>query len=266
MDNYVYPDVQDALTISFIDKFSPYPDYWEKSEQFVLKTAKKLVQKHIKKQGSSFLDAGCGSGRLILEFQQYFDKILAIEPDIQRFTEMEKLLEDRNLSNKVLFESKTIEQIDASLKFDVILCSHVFQHVHTSNLPNILVKLKNHLKPQGLMIILTCHSKKNYDFFTKEYLKNKELIETTISEEEFNSIVQNDQNILPHCYFSMKKLIQTCSDLKLKTIESKSFHILDSLFGLDKFIFRDRLFNSSAVLKTRFGKDMMLVLHNESSN
>ncbi len=264
MRDYFYPDIKDKLTIAFINKHEPYQGYWGKSEQFVLGIIKDHIRKNINNDGASLLDAGCGEGRLLVQFQEFFDKILAIEPDKERLNIANDLVMSSDFSKRVNFSKSSIEQLDESNKFDTILCAHVIQHVSTANIPFIFRKFKSLLKPQGLLVILTCHSKKKRNFFTKEHRENTMLIEKRVSESEFNSLIKNTQGILPHQYFSMEYLKSALKRLNLKVLDIKIFHILNKLYGLDHFINRDYVFNTLPIIKSRFGKDIMIIAQNEN--
>ena len=130
---YMYPDPNDSLTISLINKHEPSPGYWAKSERFVLNHVKNLFEKQFLNKNATLLDAGCGDGRLLFEFEKYFKKIIAIEPDQKR---LEKAKNAFN-SDKADFINTGIETFSYKSKFDAIVCSHVIQHVETDHVSMI---------------------------------------------------------------------------------------------------------------------------------
>src|SRR5687768_9410662 len=88
---YSYPDTGDKMIGEYIGDTEPWPGCWEESEQWVLKT----VRRHIGALRSAakslrLLDAGCGTGRLLLQFQDLFQEIVGIDPDKSRLAETKK--------------------------------------------------------------------------------------------------------------------------------------------------------------------------------
>ncbi len=262
--NYIYPDVDDALTIYLINKLEPFKGYWEKSERYVLNIFKKYIQNKIQKENSYFLDAGCGDGRLLSEFEGFFDNIVAIDPDIKRLQMAEETLKKQGSFSKISFKPIAIGQIDDNQKFDVILCGHVIQHVSADNAQLILKKLKSLLKKNGLLAIMTSHSGSIQDKYQKSYFINSEIVEEIISKDEFNSLIYNNNRVLPIHFFSSRNIAQTLKNLNLKILEIKSFHILSNLYGLDCLIFRDRLLNFCTFLKKRVGRDILILATSNS--
>lgn len=259
--DYVYPDKNDGITVVFISEKQPFEGYWAKSEEFVLERMKKFAATYTKnKINTSFLDSGCGTGRLIPKFENYFDKILAIDPD-ERLLEIAKdTVERLGLSRKVIFQHTSIEKLRwKERSIDVILCSHVLQHVHTDSLANILAKFEQLLKNRGLVFITTCHSRKDYDFYTKMYLKNREVVEENIEKDEFNFLIRNKKNILPIHFFSKKNISKMLRDFRFEILDFKSYHILNRILFLDHIIFRDKLVNAFSLLQSRLGRDMFIV-------
>ena len=171
----------------------------------------------------------------------------------------EESLQKQGTSSKISFKPIAIEQLDDNRKFDFILCSHVLQHVNADNVQLILRKLTSLLKKNGLLAIMTGHSDSNQDKYLKDYFKNSEIIEEIISKEEFNSLICNNSRVLPIHLFSSQNIAQILTNLHLKILDIKSFHILLDLYGLDHLIFRDRLLNYSTFFKRRVGRDMLIL-------
>jgi 2-polyprenyl-3-methyl-5-hydroxy-6-metoxy-1,4-benzoquinol methylase len=262
MEDYFYPDVNDRLTSVLVKEHEPFPGYWDKSEQFILDQVKRYIRKKIPKEGSSMLDAGCGQGRLIFEFQDFFETIHAIEPDVKRVEQAKSSVESRGLSDRVSFEAISIEELGETRKFDMILCSHIIQHVHTDQLPIILGKFKRPLKNKGLLVILTSHSRKKHDTYIKQWSKDSEVFQAQISKEEFNHLTRNDMGVLPHHRFSRQNLIQMLEKVGLKIIKTMNFHIINNFDGIDRLINRDKFINSLPFCKSRFGSDIMVLTEN----
>jgi len=258
--DYFYPDKNDILTAIFISEKQPFKGYWDKSEQFVLERMKNFVQTYTRnKINTYFLDAGCGTGRLLPEFESYFDKMLAADPDEYLLEMAKDKVKECGLSRKVIFQHTSIEKLEwKERSIDVILCSHVLQHVHTDSLASILTKFEQLLKNNGLVFITTCHSRKDYDLYVKMYLRNREVVEEIIEKDEFNFLIRNEENILPIHFFSKKNIFKMLRDFHFEIIDFKSFHILNRIPFIDHIVFRDKLVNSFPLLQSRLGRDMFI--------
>jgi len=258
--DYFYPDKSDILTATFISEKQPFEGYWAKSEQFVLERMKNFVRTYTKnKINACFLDAGCGTGRLLPEFESYFDKMIAIDPDEYLLEMAKDTAKKSGLSRKVVFQHTSIEKLEwKERSIDVILCSHVLQHVHTDSLTNILTKFEQLLENNGLVFITTCYSRKDYDFYVKMYLKNREVVEEVIEKDEFNLLIDDEKNILPIHFFSKKNMFKMFRDFRFEIIDFKSFHILNRIPFVDHIVFRDKLVNSFSLLQSRLGRDMFI--------
>lgn len=259
-DDYFYPDKNDALTLKFISEEQPFEGYWARSEQLILERMKNLIHTYTRnKINTCFLDAGCGTGRLLPEFESYFDKMLAVDPDEALLEVAKDTVRKFGFSNKVIFKNSRIEKLEWGKKsIDVILCSHVLQHTHTETLASVLAKFEQLLGNNGLVFITTCHSTKDYDFYVKMYQKNLEVVEEVIKQDEFNSLINNEMNILPIHFFSKKNILRMLRDSHFEILDFKSFHILNRIPFLDHIIFRDKLINSFSLLQTRLGRDMFI--------
>jgi SAM-dependent methyltransferase len=138
------------------------------------------------------LDAGCGLGRLLPRFWSA-KKIVLVEPDLKRFLHasvvakcllnedqelLEKLKDDgfwktqeyENLlqeaytspvkSEKVhllndVMQSPAIGQYGT---FDLIVCSHIFEHISLNVIQESIAGFYNFLKPNGSLVIFACKS------------------------------------------------------------------------------------------------------------
>jgi len=259
--NYLYPDANDKITASLIAEKEIFKGGWDKSERFVLDLMKKFIQEQASSVTTSwFLDVGCGTGRLLPEFERYFDYILAIDPDFSQIEKAKDLVKNHKFANKLTFRVTPIEELDwKGESIDVILCSHVLQHVNTDSVLLILQKFRDLVKKEGLLLITTCHSRRGYDYYAKGYLKCSKVIEERIEKEEFNSLIFNEENILPHHFFSPKSITEVLENLGFRLLNFRVFHVLGKMSVLDKIIDMDHLVNSMDFLKTRLGRDMLLI-------
>ena len=204
---YQYPDKDDALTAQMIN--SEYDAaYWEKSEEAVLQKAiDALNALHAKHDSKSLLDLGCGKGRLIKTFSHHVDKIVAIEPDKSRFQEadllVDRLLEESDTDISVI--NGTIDDLDQKTSFDVILSSHVLQHLPCHAATNLLKSMSSHLNEDGLLILTTTYNHSDKDVFCKEEWRKGKRITTEISVDEFDRLF-GTEDILPVRMFAKESM------------------------------------------------------------
>lgn len=239
MTKYKYPDKNDKITYRLIDSVEPYANYWYLSEQRILNAIKKTVgDKNLR-----MLDAGCGEGRLVKEFLGCFDEITAIDPDDERITKAMDLLKSE-LSANVEFINTSIENfadaVEYRQKFDVIICSHIIQHLDIEKTNEILSALRQLLKPSGTLHLTTTHSQIGKEYYTKSYLVNNEMAETEMTVKDFNDFNKEDE--LKIRYFTYDSLYALIEKVDMKIVNWRVFHnndnskILDSIFGIDNVI------------------------------
>ena len=258
---YFYPDVDDRNTLALIKKNEPSSGYWEISEKKILDLIKHLIEdKTSGKENLWLLDAGCGTGRLLPEFERYFNHILAIDPDCTQIEKAEKTVKDCGFEDKVTFKVSSAEELEWKKEsIDVVLCSHILQHVPTDSVQKILSRFHEILRQDGLLFITTTHSRKSDDYFAKDLMKGSEILEKRISKEEFNSLINNDQNILPIHFFSANKLANILMENGFKVLDCRSYHVLSKSKLFAQSLDRDDIVNASDQLRTKFGRDIFLV-------
>ncbi len=150
------------------------------------------------------LDAGCGLGRLLPRFWQA-KKIVLVEPDLKRFLHASVvakclLNEDQELLEKLKDDGFWLTQEYESLlqeaytspvtsekvhllndvmqspaigqygTFDLIVCSHIFEHISLDVIQESIAGFYNFLKPNGSLVIFACKSPTLYHVrLTKEF-------------------------------------------------------------------------------------------------
>ena len=218
---YSYPDSENRITTCMITERTRAKVLWEKSEKTILD----YIEEYIKKSHRSWLfDAGCGTGRLLPRFQVYFDKILAVDRDANQLRKAKDLAKTLNFEDKVVFKVTSVQNLSwLKGSIDTILCSHLIQHLSTQSVSLVAKKFWALARTNGHLFVLTTHAR-NQDHFTKEYLKHEKLIEEKISEAEFNSLIENKDNILPIHYFSKKSISNIMRESGFRSLDFKLFH------------------------------------------
>lgn len=260
MKNYTYPDPYDVITNHFIEQNELYPGYWQKSENRIIQRLLSQIKTHLPQTGKTFLDAGCGEGRMLPEFAPLFDKITAIDPDHSRLLAAHRLATEKGIADKTTLYNYKLEELDPNIQVDFVLSSHILQHIPTVVLPEMIRKLAKHLKGNGLLAIMTCHAVAYQESFTRSYLKNEKVIEEKISETAFNTAL-DQKGILPAHFFESQNLIKTFEKEGLNCIDHQIFHL--SIEETTRKENADDYYNSSPELQAQHGRDMFLLFHKQ---
>ncbi|MBD2603566.1 class I SAM-dependent methyltransferase [Scytonema hofmannii FACHB-248] len=168
------------------------------------------------------LDAGCGLGRLLPRLWSA-KKIVMVEPDLKRFLhasvvakclisedqELLKKLQDDDFVQTDEYERLLQEIHSSPLKsekvhllndvmqsnaiseygtFDLIVCSHIFEHISLDIIQESIAAFYNFLKPNGSLMIFACKSPILYHFRAKKEFDQRYIL---ITREEFSDICKN---------------------------------------------------------------------------
>ncbi len=114
---------------------------------------------HLKKQldeGCAYLDIGCGSGQLILDFAQMFKKSIftGIDPDSYGIEQAEQVIAERGLEDRVSVINRGGEEMDFIEKFDLAGMSLTLHEILPEVRQEALVKTFQALKKRGCLLIL----------------------------------------------------------------------------------------------------------------
>ena len=212
---------------------------------------------------SWMMDAGCGWGRLLPTFEGFFDRILAVEPDQKRLNGARKTAERRGFVDKVTFVKSQIQELDwPSSSIDVIICSHIIQHVKRDLVKQILENMNRLLRPGGWLFLTTSHSTLGRDIFTVAKTEGKGVGFSLIDPGVFDELAKGDSGEgLPVRFYTIGTLDAILGDTGFDTTKTRVFQIVSTLKPLrfvDRFISRDRLVNSVPVLKERMGTNIYI--------
>lgn len=200
--SYFYPDKNDRITEDLIRKVSK-GDYWRDSEERVLAIAKEQIETLPRPR--RMLDLGCGLGRLFRVFAPVTDSILGLEPDPERCAGAKEsaaaLPED---------EITVLNRDSSALKddqiFDVILSSHVLQHIPQKLCEDMIAEMKSHTRPGSLVILTTTHTDRPEDVFSKEIMKEEQRHSEEVGAAEFENLF-SQEGVLPVRLFAETTLI-----------------------------------------------------------
>lgn len=225
MAEYRYPDKGDRLTIALIN--NEYDNKaWQESEARILDiAADALAQLSSKVSDRTLLDVGCGTGRLFDFFAKFVGRIEALEPDNERYRqalEKGRLVEAStgvsiSVINEVLGDNKKDNF------YDIILSSHVIQHLGQAQVVELFKTMARKLKPGGLLLLMTTYADDSQEKFYCESWDSESRKSRQISFEEFENIFR-DGGGLPVRMFSKESVVKMAAAVKLKLTEFHPFH------------------------------------------
>lgn len=233
---YTYPDRQDRLTCQLIE--SEYDGvYWGESEEWVLKQACHMISalrsenKGAWKQDRiRMLDAGCGMGRLFSVFAQAgIDEITAVEPDQERYAAAEE--EAARISRTMTSGAVTVLHGDCSVLpenscFQVVLSSHVMQHITRGMAEELMVEMAGRLQPGGLLILTTTCTDEKEDLFCREQWQDGQRQEEPIDGDAFDRTF-GMSDVLPVRIFAMDTLQEMAARYGLTCRKVLAYHYRD---------------------------------------
>lgn len=169
---YAYMDQGDKYLVRHIKKAEAYPNYWEESEELVLRAAELSIETLRRERPLlSLLDLGCGVGRLANRFARHFVSIVALDPDRERLDEARQNITADHPKTPVEYRCEPFEaDMFEERTFDVIICSHVIQHLRVGLCDDFLSEVSRILRPGGLLLILTSCSRQQHDEFVVDGL------------------------------------------------------------------------------------------------
>ena len=253
---YNYPDPGDAITFKVIDTYQHISDYWSNSEKWILNNIHKIIAD---KGFSNYklLDAGCGEGRLFGEFIENAAKIVGIEPDAQRFGNAQICIKENNFQDKVSIYNSLLEEAKFQETFDIVLSSHIIQHIPSHSVYAHLEKLASLTTEGGLLIINTNTAHHLEERFIKGFVKDGVVTEEDISREEFDKLTAQTGQLPVHM-FNRDKVCKYMQSIGFDVVDMKVFHVeteAQKAFPIDT----DATINADPNLARKYGRDICFV-------
>ena len=148
-------------------------------------TRKKILWPKLKKlidlipDNSNILDVGCGSGKILSEFNNKKIKYLGIDSSVEMLEQAKKQYPNQNFTQGNILNLGKI----SGLNYDYIFCIAVIHHLPGFDLRvQALRQLKNKIKPNGKIIISVWnlwsqkkYKKLIYKFFLLKLIKKNKL-------------------------------------------------------------------------------------------
>ncbi|GAB3724096.1 methyltransferase domain-containing protein [Amycolatopsis oliviviridis] len=258
-ESYRYPDTGDHVTGMFIRRHEPYDGYWTASEDRALgKVAEQLTAPLGRREEVKALDAGCGEGRLLPWVARFSADVTAADPDPDRLAKArETVIEDTKLS----FAVSPITELDGG-PYDLVVCSHVVQHVPTPDVAPILRRLAEVTAPGGALVLAHSRSPIGRGAFSLDSVEAGGVVRSRrVSREEFDKALREGSGpALPVRYLDPAEIAAEAAEAGWRTEWEWTYHVLDDLGPADEHIDRDELVNASGPLRRHLGRDLITLL------
>ncbi len=265
---YSYGDPGDVITSALVGaETSAYARYWRESEARIFDLIDDHIDRHRSTVGDrarSYLDAGCGHGRLLPRFAARFDRTVALEPDGERLEVARSSIAGSALAATVEFRRAMVQELAMPGEFDVILSSHILQHLHSADVAAVLDAMIANLRDGGLLLLTTCHSTTGVDCHERCDIKGDVVRRRPVSRQEFDAAVYAGDGALMSRYFSRSSIAQALLERGLEVGDFRIFHLSrDELRGRGEscaewLAFEDEA-NREPSLQRRVGEDMFVV-------
>jgi len=258
--SYRYPDPRDHITTSWLDQAGEsYAAYFSQSEESVLTWA---LSSFCLRAEATLLDVGCGDARLLPHLQRRFARLTLLEPDPTRAEAARSRTEREGLGHKVELRQERLEEYPLGSRFDVVLCSHVLQHLSSDAAPGFLARLTGLLADDGLLILTTCHSERE-EHFDRSWLEDGVGRSEDVDRETFDSLAARGQEgVLPTRFFTLASLEALLVQAGLRPAGRRVFHLdAKSWRALGGGLEADVLANRTPEDQERLGTDVLVLAH-----
>ncbi|HJQ46724.1 MAG TPA: class I SAM-dependent methyltransferase [Amycolatopsis sp.] len=258
-ENYRYPDPGDRVTLSFIARHEPFPGYWQASERRALDLVGELLAERLgPRAGTRALDAGCGDGRLLPWLAKYAADITAADPDATRLDNARGA--DLPPGTDIAFQQAPIAGVDGS-GYDLVLCSHIVQHMPTGDIEAAVRHLHDITAPGGLLVLSHSRAAVGRGGYLLEWREDGEIRYETVDRARFDQALTTGvrPGVLPVRLIDPQAFGKEVAAAGWAPCWEWTYHVLDDLGVLDSFVDRDDLVNGLPALRQNLGRDIFTV-------
>jgi SAM-dependent methyltransferase len=252
-----YLDIWDSLIATDVRNIEPYPGYWEDSEGDAFRAVEPM-KRALRRR---LLDVGCGNGRLIPRFANYFAEVVAIDPDRDRVERARALAAASGVKNVTFMACSFADAAPSIGKFDMVLCSHVIQHLSTEECQALVRGVNSVLDDTSIVVLLTTHSKSTGDvsaLWRFDSDRQRLVPEKLRNSDELDRYLAGapSPDVIPSRSFSIRSVERLMYPWRIEAI--RVFHATYPFNILDRVAFRDCLINLAPV-RRYFGSDLLVV-------
>jgi 2-polyprenyl-3-methyl-5-hydroxy-6-metoxy-1,4-benzoquinol methylase len=260
MSKYQYPDTSDGIVIQYIKAHEPYPGYWAESEKRTFVWFEEIIGRLRRTQPALALDLGCGDGRLLPWMLKQANRVVAAEPDISRLEAAKQGYLHSKAKSRISFVSAGVATMPHKQKFDLVLFSHVLQHLPTAEARIALRQIAKVAKRGAMLLLTTTHSPLGRTYALKTYLSRAcSYREAEIDFPTFDRLAKGGARELPCRVFRFKDVESMMKEAGFRIVDKRVFHSLEDFGELDRFEFRDDVINRSPKLMDQTGRDVAVV-------
>jgi SAM-dependent methyltransferase len=172
---YFYSDPDDQITSAFIVS-TARPDDWSRQEASGLDLVFHAARGRIPDRRITCLDFGTGSGRLAPRLVE-FGPTVAYDPDLSRLA----VAPDPDLEVRSTLPPLTRQ-------FDLVVSSHVLQHVSVQEAQTQLRQIRQRITPEGTFALLTSRSPGSSTEYRHETIRDGKHATETIMQVRFDAL------------------------------------------------------------------------------
>jgi SAM-dependent methyltransferase len=256
---YRYPDAGDRVTAAFIHRHEPHPGYWERSEERAFARLRdRLAERLGPRVTVRAIDAGCGDGRLLGWLAGLAATITAADPDPDRLAAARHRGSQLPPGTATTFQVSGIAELTGG-PYDLALCSHVVQHVPTSDVLPILRALHRVTAPAALLALACSRSPFGRGGFSVDRIERGELRSDRVGRAEFDHALAAGGSVatLPVRHFDPEELAAEAVRAGWHPVWDWTYHVLEDLGEIDAHVDRDELVNATPQLRRELGRDIV---------
>jgi SAM-dependent methyltransferase len=260
-DAYRYPDTDDRITLQFIAQSEPFPGYWGGADERAMsRAARELDDLLPQRTDVHALDAGCGPGRMLPWLSGRAGRITAMDPDANRLAEARQVATDLADAATISLAATSAHEL-ADGPFDLVLCSHIIQHIPTATVPPLLTRLRELTRPGGILMLSYARAPAGADRYSVDRIVGDRTETEWVDQVRFDEVAggPSDGTALPIHYRDPFRLAEFGASLGWREVWSWSFHALDDFGVIDAHVDRDVLVNGTPELRRQFGRDIVVL-------
>ncbi|NKQ51269.1 class I SAM-dependent methyltransferase [Amycolatopsis sp. K13G38] len=250
---YSYPDPGDRVTRSFIERHEPFPGYWAASEGRALELlGERLTAPRARTRA---LDAGCGDGRLLPWLARYAAHVTAADPDPDRLAHARAT--SLPADTEIAFRTASMAEVQGG-PYDLVLCSHIVQHMPTGAIEPALRHLHEITAPDALLVMSYSRAPVGGGGYVLEWRENGEIRYESVDRHRFDEALTTGARtgVLPVRLLDPEEFGKEVAATGWSPVWEWTYHVLDDFGVLDSYADRDDLVNGHPALRHHLGRDI----------
>lgn len=225
--DYRYPDGQDDLTAVFVQDREPYPGYWDESDRLAMAQLEDALHLGARDDVRA-LDAGCGHGRLLPWLSRQAAHVTALDPDPARLVEARRVFEQLASATTGEFLVGDVRVL-GDRTFNLMLSSHVLQHVPTATVPEMFAGFAAAAGPQAVLVVICCRAPEGHGSFSIDRLEDGRVVVESVTREQFDAACRAPavEGMLPVRRIDPVDLRREAATAGWKPVWTWSYHFIE---------------------------------------